>query len=91
MFRLALTCEQEPFRTKHQAGQTTVAAKLQELPKLQARAYLNAAQCAFDNLTRQTLMGYDFRFHVIGILAPLRAVQHVLANHDPASRKSMAK
>jgi len=54
-----------------------------ELPKLpQARMYLKSAQWGFDQLIAGRLSGYAFRFHLIGILASLRAVQHALKAHD---------
>src|SRR4051794_3330136 len=54
-----------------------------ELPKLpQARMYLSSARWGFENLLRQKLSGYGYRFHAIGILASLRAVQHALDAHD---------
>jgi hypothetical protein len=48
----------------------------------QARMYLRAAQWGLDNLVKHSLEGYAFRFHAVGILAALRAVQHALYNHD---------
>ncbi len=48
----------------------------------QARMYLEAAQWGFDSLMEQKLSGYGYRFHLIGILASLRAVQHSLYAHD---------
>jgi hypothetical protein len=48
----------------------------------QARLYLKSAQWGFDQLLSHKHMGYGFRFHVIGILAALRAVQHALDGHD---------
>jgi hypothetical protein len=54
-----------------------------EQPKLpQARMYLKSAQWGFDELLAKKLSDYPFRFYLIGILATLRAVQHVLKNHD---------
>lgn len=56
---------------------------MQELPKLpQSRMYLRSAVWGFDTLLRERLSGYGFRFHMIGILASLRAVQHALDAHD---------
>lgn len=55
----------------------------QEIPKLpQARMYLKSAVWGIDDLVEQKLIGYAFRFYMIGILASLRAVQHSLRNHD---------
>jgi hypothetical protein len=53
-----------------------------ERPKLQARMYLKSAQWGFDELLTKKLSDYAFRFYLIGILASLRAVQHVLKSHD---------
>jgi hypothetical protein len=53
---------------------------LSKLP--QARLYLNSAQWGIDELVKGKLTDYPFRFHMIGILAALRAVQHALLNHD---------
>src|SRR5262245_39789107 len=54
-----------------------------EVPKLpQARMYLKSAQWGFEQLIARQLSGYAFRFHLIGILASLRAVQHSLKQHD---------
>jgi hypothetical protein len=54
-----------------------------ELPELpQARMYLQSAQWGFDELLRKQLLGYPFRFYLIGILTSLRAVQHALMYHD---------
>jgi hypothetical protein len=51
----------------------------QEMPKLpQARLYLMAANFGIQELLAQRPMGTAYRFHVIGILASLRAVQHAL-------------
>ena len=56
---------------------------MNELPKLpQARMYLQSAQWGFDELLKKQLIGYAYCFHLIGILASLRAVQHALMNHD---------
>ena len=56
---------------------------MNEVPKLpQARMYLQAAQWGFDELLTKQLSEHAFRFHLIGILASLRAVQHALMNHD---------
>jgi hypothetical protein len=57
--------------------------RVNEVPKLpQARMYLQSAQWGFDELLRKQLLGYPFRFYVIGILTSLRAVQHALMHHD---------
>lgn len=54
-----------------------------EMPKLpQARMYLESARWGFETLLAQKLSGYGFRFHMIGILASLRAVQHALDAYD---------
>jgi hypothetical protein len=54
-----------------------------ELPRLpQARMYLKSAQWGFDKLLAKRLTGYAFRFHLIGVLASLRTVQHALKGHD---------
>ena len=56
---------------------------MREIPKLpQARLYLQAALWGLESLVSQRLLGVPYRFHVIGILASLRAVQHALYNHD---------
>jgi hypothetical protein len=44
--------------------------------------YLKAAAWGFDQMIKCHLSGYAFRFHLIGILASLRAVQHALDAHD---------
>jgi hypothetical protein len=44
--------------------------------------YLKSAEWGFDQLLTRKPMGYGFRFHMIGILAALRAVQHALDSHD---------
>jgi hypothetical protein len=44
--------------------------------------YLKAARWGFESLLEQQLSGYGYRFHMIGILAALRAVQHSLDAHD---------
>ena len=44
--------------------------------------YLKSAQWGFDELLTKKLSDYAFRFYLIGILASLRAVQHVLKSHD---------
>jgi hypothetical protein len=54
--------------------------ELSRLP--QARLYLKAARWGIEELIAHRLMGYAFRFYMIGILASLRAVQHALRNHD---------
>lgn len=69
---------------------------MQELPKLpQARMYLKSARWGFDTLLSQKFSGYGFRFHMIGILASLRAVQHSLNAHDktlsPEHRAAITK
>jgi hypothetical protein len=57
--------------------------EVNELPKLpQARMYLRSAQWGFDELLTKQLLGYPFRFYLVGILASLRAVQHALIHHD---------
>jgi hypothetical protein len=48
----------------------------------QARLYLKSAQWGIGQLVDGRLGGYPFRFHIIGILASLRAVQHALFNAD---------
>jgi hypothetical protein len=48
----------------------------------QARFYLKSARWGLDHLIGGRLIGDAFRFHIIGILASLRAVQHALRNHD---------
>jgi hypothetical protein len=48
----------------------------------QARFYLNSARWGVDQLIDGKFIGEPFRFHIIGILASLRAVQHALRNHD---------
>jgi hypothetical protein len=48
----------------------------------QARLYLKSAQWGVDELVNNKLIGYAFRFYMIGILASLRAIQHALWNHD---------
>ena len=56
---------------------------MSKIPKLpQARLYLKSAQWGIDELVKGKLIGYPFRFYMIGILASLRAVQHALRNHD---------
>ena len=71
-----------------------VSLERREIPKLpQARLYLKAATWGIDEMVRARLMGYPFRFFMIGILASLRAVQHALWNHDrhisPEHRKAV--
>jgi hypothetical protein len=44
--------------------------------------YLKSAQWGFDELLTKNLSDYAFRFYLIGILASLRAVQHVLKSAD---------
>jgi hypothetical protein len=44
--------------------------------------YFKSAKWGFENLLEQKLSGYGFRFHIIGILASLRAVQHALEAYD---------
>lgn len=54
-----------------------------EIPKLpQARLYLKAAIYGIDAMVNGKLMGTPYRFHIIGVLSSLRAVQHSLLNHD---------
>jgi hypothetical protein len=54
-----------------------------EVAKLpQARRYLRAATWGFDNLIEGKLSGRAFIFYTIGLFAALRAVQHMLLNHD---------
>jgi hypothetical protein len=48
----------------------------------QARFYLKSARWGVDRLVDSKLLGEPFCFHIIGILAALRAVQHALQNHD---------
>jgi hypothetical protein len=48
----------------------------------QARFYLRLARWGVDQLIDGRLMGEALGFHIIGILASLRAVQHALRNHD---------
>ncbi len=56
---------------------------MREEPKLpQGRRYLRAAKWGFDNIRSQKLIGAGAIFHIIGILACLRAVPHALLNHD---------
>jgi hypothetical protein len=52
------------------------------LKLLQARFYLRLARWGVDQLVDGRLMGEPLGFHIIGILASLRAVQHALRNHD---------
>jgi len=40
------------------------------------------AQRGFEELLTKHLLGYPFRFYLVGILASLRAVHHALMNHD---------
>jgi hypothetical protein len=52
-------------------------------PKLpQSRRCLRAAQWGFDTLVQNQYSDTAFVFHVIGVLAVLRAVQHTLHAHD---------
>ncbi len=57
--------------------------------------YLEAASWGLENMLQGKLHGYGYRFHMIGILAALRAVQHALLNHDrnlsPAHREAIRK
>ena len=56
---------------------------MREVDKLpQARRYLRAAIWGFENLQSQMIGGAGFIFHIIGILALLRAVPHALILHD---------
>ena len=48
----------------------------------QARMYLGAAQWGIDALVNGQLQSRAFHFHIVGILASLRAVQAALLNHD---------
>jgi hypothetical protein len=48
----------------------------------QARMYLQAAQWGFDELLAKRHLGNAFVFHLVGIFASLRAVQHSLKSHD---------
>jgi hypothetical protein len=50
--------------------------------KLQARAYLEAAKWGLDELLEMKFSGYGFNFYITGIMASLRAVQHVLDSYD---------
>jgi hypothetical protein len=67
-------------------------SKEQTLP--QARMYLSSAKWGFDALLEQKLSDFGYRFHIIGILAALRAVQHSLDAHDrhltPAHKEIIA-
>jgi hypothetical protein len=54
-----------------------------EVAKLpQARRYLRAARWGFENLKEKMLVGSGAIFHVMGVIAILRAVPHALLNHD---------
>jgi hypothetical protein len=53
-----------------------------ETLQLQARAYLEAAKWGLDGLLEEKFSGYGFNFYITGIMASLRAVQHVLDSHD---------
>ena len=44
--------------------------------------YLKAAQWGFDGLLAKRHSGDAFVFHLVGILASLRTVQHALKGHD---------
>jgi hypothetical protein len=44
--------------------------------------YLEAAQWGFDELLAKRHLGDAFVFHLVGIFANLRAVQHALKGHD---------
>jgi hypothetical protein len=61
----------------------------------QSRYYLRAARYGIDALVREQPLGEDFLFYTVGILSSLRAVQHVLINHDsklsPQHAKAIAK
>jgi hypothetical protein len=46
------------------------------------RKYLRAARSGLDALLDQKPIGPDYLFHMIGLLATLRACQHVLLNRD---------
>jgi hypothetical protein len=55
----------------------------QEIPNLpQSRLYLEVAKWGIESLLAKKPLGKEFRFHVVGIIASLRAVQHALLNHD---------
>jgi len=58
----------------------TNSSELSKLP--QARMYLKAAQWGFDELLAKRHLGDPFVFHLVGIFASLRAVQHALKSHD---------
>jgi hypothetical protein len=59
---------------------TTNNSELSKLP--QARMYLKAAQWGFDELLVKRYLGDPFVFHLVGVLANLRAVQHALKGYD---------
>ena len=44
--------------------------------------YWRSAKWGFESLLREKLSGTGYQFHMIGILAALRAVQHSLYAHD---------
>ena len=48
----------------------------------QARHYLRAARWGIDEIVQRKPMDAGFMFHIVGILASLRAVQHALINAD---------
>jgi hypothetical protein len=48
----------------------------------QTRMYLKTAEWGFGQIVTHKLSGAAFRFHLIGTLAALRAVQHALRAHD---------
>jgi hypothetical protein len=48
----------------------------------QAQMYLKSAQWGFKQMLARRPIGYEFRFHLIGVLASLRAMQHALHGHD---------
>jgi len=55
----------------------------QEISNLpQSQMYLTVANWGIDSMVSERPLGTAFRFHVVGILASLRAVQHALMNHD---------
>src|SRR5215831_6263851 len=74
------------FRTHQRTGSrplhapTAMTNSSAKLP--QARMYLEAAQWGFDELLAKRHLGDAFVFHLVGIFANLRAVQHALKGHD---------
>ena len=78
---MAISSAHEIWRTCTSNGKNDLGAMTE--PKLpQARLYLKSAQWGIGQLVDGKLIGYPFRFYLIGILASLRAVQHALFNHD---------